>query len=265
MAINKEGSAYTFGFAALMVIITGASLALVSLGLSSNIKKNEADKKMMDILSSINVESERTNAAQIFNSVVKERILLDADGTVIRTMNTDVDPANLEDPFNVDVQKDYKQKISKLVQANKNDKPVLLEKVSEQDVQYPLFRCEKEGETYYVVPMVGTGLWGPVWGYIAMKDDLKTVYGASFDHKTETPGLGAEIKEDFFEKQFTGKSIYEDGQYVSVSVVKAGKAGDSEYAVDGITGGTITSTGVSEMIYRTLAIYDNYFKTQRAS
>jgi Na+-transporting NADH:ubiquinone oxidoreductase subunit C len=246
-----------------MVIITGASLAMVSLGLKPDIKKNEADKKMMDILASISVDSERSNAAVKFEDIVKERILLDASGQLIKTMDGKVDPADKADPFNVDVQKDYKQKISKIVQANKNNKPVLMEKVTEQDVKYPLFRCEKEGETYFVVPMVGTGLWGPVWGYIAMKDDLKTVYGASFDHKTETPGLGAEIKESFFEDLFKDKEIYDDNTYVSVSVVKAGKAGDSKYAVDGITGGTITSVGVSEMIYRTLAIYDNYFKTIR--
>lgn len=264
MAINKEGSVYTFSFAAIMVIITGASLAMVSMGLKPDIKKNEADKKMMDILSSINVESERSNAAEIFNSIVTERIVIDAKGEVLRSATGAVEATDKQDPFNVDVKKEYKQMVSKIVQANKNDKPVLLEKVSEQPVNYPLFKCENDGNTYYVVPMVGTGLWGPIWGYVALNDDMKTVYGASFDHKTETPGLGAEIKEDFFEMPFAGKSIYQGDEYVSISVLKAGKAGDSKYAVDGITGGTITSNGVGEMIYRTMAIYDKYFQNQRA-
>ena len=263
MAINKEGNGYTFAFAAIMVVITGASLAMVSLGLKPDIKKNEADKKMMDILSSISVDSERNNAAVKFEEIVKERILLNAKGELVKSVDGKLDPADKADPFNVDVKKEYKKMVSKIVQANKNDKPVLLQKVSEQNVQYPLFRCEKNDSTFYVVPMVGTGLWGPVWGYVAMNEDLLTVYGASFDHKTETPGLGAEIKEPQFEDLFPGKKIYKGDEYVSVSVLKAGKAGDSEYAVDGITGGTITSVGVSEMIYRTLAIYDNYFKTIR--
>lgn len=263
MAINKEGSGYTFLFAAIMVIVTGASLAMVSLGLKPEIKKNEADKKMINILASIGVEAERSDAAVIFKEVVKERVLLNGKGEVVKTTQGEVDPADKADPFNVDVQKEYKKMISKIVQANKNNKPVLLQKVSEQNVQYPLFRCEKNDSTFYVVPMVGTGLWGPVWGYIALNEDLKTIYGAAFDHKSETPGLGAEIKEPSFEDLFPGKKTYKDNKYVSVSVLKAGKAGDSPYAVDGITGGTITSVGVSEMIYRTLAIYDNYFKTIR--
>ncbi|NNC83084.1 MAG: NADH:ubiquinone reductase (Na(+)-transporting) subunit C [Flavobacteriales bacterium] len=265
MAINKEGNGYTFGFAAVMVILVGASLAMVSMGLKPDIKKNEADKKMMDILGSIDVESTRENAAEIFNTMVTERILVNAQGEVIRSATGPVDPADAEDPFNVDVRKEYKQMVSKIVQANKNDKPVLIEKVSELPVNYPLFKAEKDGETYYVVPMVGTGLWGPIWGYVSMESDMKTVYGATFDHKTETPGLGAEIKEDFFEEQFEGESTYEDGDFVSISVVKGTSSPDDKNAVDGITGGTITSNGVAEMVYRTLAIYDNYFKKQRAS
>ncbi len=264
MAINKEGSVYTFSFAAIMVIVTGAALAMVSMGLKPDIKKNEADKKMMDIMSSISVDSERSNAAELFNTIVTERIVLNAKGDVIRNATGEVVATDKDDPFNVDVKKEYKKMVSKIVQANKNDKPVLLEKVAEQDVNYPLFKCENEGKTFYVVPMVGTGLWGPIWGYVALNEDMKTVYGASFDHKTETPGLGAEIKEDFFEVNFAGQSIYKEDEYVSISVVKAGKAGDSKHAVDGITGGTITSNGVGEMVYRTMAIYDNYFKKQRA-
>ena len=232
MAINKEGSGYTFAFAAIMVIITGASLAIVSLGLKPDIKKNEADKKMMDILSSIEVESTRTNAAIIFEDIVKERILLNAKGEVLKNVESVLDPTDKGDPFNVDVKKEYKKMVSKIVMANKNDKPVLLEKVSEQNVQYPLFRCEKNDSVFYVVPMVGTGLWGPLWGYVAMNEDLNTIYGAAFDHKTETPGLGAEIKESQFEDLFPGKKIYKDNKYVSVTVTKAGKAGDSEHAVD---------------------------------
>jgi Na+-transporting NADH:ubiquinone oxidoreductase subunit C len=263
MAINKEGSGYTFGFAAILVIVTGASLAIVFTGLNSFIKKNEADKKMMDILSSIGVESERTTAAAVFADIVEERILLDGAGAVVTTMSEPVTPGDKADPFNVDVRKEYKQKVSKIVQANKNNKKVLLAKVALEDVQYPLFKCTKNDSTFYVVPMVGTGLWGPIWGYVALNEDMKSIYGASFDHKSETPGLGAEIKEPFFEDTFIDKEIYEESKYVSVSVVKSGKAGNSKYAVDGITGGTITSNGVSEMMYRTMAIYDNYFKTQR--
>jgi Na+-transporting NADH:ubiquinone oxidoreductase subunit C len=264
MGVNKEGGGYTFLFAAIMVIVTGASLAMVSLTLKPDIKKNEADKKMIDILGSINVtEATRENAAKLFTEYVKERIVLDDQGNVVSSMEGAVDPQNPADPFNVDVQKEYKQKISKLVQAYKNDRSTLLAKVDEQNVNYPLFRCERDGKQYFVIPMVGTGLWGPIWGYVALESDMSTVYGASFDHKTETPGLGAEIKEPMFEDQFQGESIYDNGTYVSIDVKKGGSPADDKHAVDAITGGTITSNGVDEMLYRTLAIYDNYFKKVR--
>jgi len=265
MAVNKEGQGYTFLFAAIMVIVTGASLAMVSLELKPDIKKNEADKKMMDILGSINVQdATRENAAALFSEYVKERMVLDVKGEVVSTMDGAVDPQNTIDPFNIDVQKEYKQKISKLVQAYKNDRKVLLEKVEAETIQYPLFRCEKDGKEYFVVPMVGTGLWGPIWGYVSLEKDMKTVFGASFDHKTETPGLGAEIKEEMFEGQFEGKSIYDPSNaYVSIDVVKGGAPDGDLSGVDAITGGTITSNGVDEMLYRTLAIYDVYFKKMR--
>ena len=264
MGVNKEGGGYTFLFAAIMVIVTGASLAMVSLTLKPDIKKNEADKKMIDILGSINVtEATRENAAKLFTEYVKERIVLDDQGNVVSSMEGAVDPQNPADPFNVDVQKEYKQKISKLVQAYKNDRSTLLAKVDEQNVNYPLFRCERDGKQYFVIPMVGTGLWGPIWGYVALESDMSTVYGASFDHKTETPGLGAGIKEPMFEDQFQGENIYDNGTYVSIDVKKGGSPADDKHAVDAITGGTITSNGVDEMLYRTLAIYDNYFKKVR--
>jgi len=110
MAVNKEGQGYTFLFAAIMVIVTGASLAMVSLELKPDIKKNEADKKMMDILGSINVQdATRENAAALFSEYVKERMVLDVNGEVVSTMDGAVDPQNTIDPFNIDVQKEYKQ------------------------------------------------------------------------------------------------------------------------------------------------------------
>lgn len=265
MGVNKEGSGYTFGFAIAMVIVVGASLAMVSMALKPDIKKNEADKKMMDILASVGVEATRANAAEMFEDMVKERILIDAEGNVVRSMDGAVEPGNAEDPFNTDVKKDYKKHVSKLVQSYKNDKATLLTEVSGTPVQYPLFRCEKEGKQYYVVPMVGTGLWGPVWGYVSMEEDMQTIFGATFDHKTETPGLGAEIKEAFFEDQFPGEKIYANDKFVSIDVVKGTSSPDNKNAVDGIVGGTITSNGVDEMLYRTMAIYDKYFQKQRKS
>ena len=132
-------------------------------------------------------------------------------------------------------------------------------KAGNMDRSVPLYVAEKEGDTYYIIPMRGKGLWGPVWGYLALERDGNTVVGATFDHKSETPGLGAEITTPMFTDQFPGKKISEAGMFKSISVVKAGtSAGD--YAVDGISGGTITSNGVNDMLTDCLAPYAEYFK-----
>ena len=149
----------------------------LSLSLKPRQKENQAVKKKMNILGAIGVESTRSNADALFLDFVSERISIDSEGNELNSMSGDVDPADKEDPFNIDVQKDFR---SKAPDSEKN---------------FPLFVCEKDGENLYVVPVVGKGLWGPIWGFVALKSDMETIYGAVFDHKTETPGLGAEIKD----------------------------------------------------------------------
>ena len=106
----------------------------------------------------------------------------------------------------------------------------------------------------------GTGLWGPIWGYIALKSDMNTIYGTTFDHKGETPGLGAEIATPEFSKQFEGKQIFKDGKFVSVLVVKGGANPAATNEVDAISGGTITSKAVEAMLQNNLSEYLNFFK-----
>lgn len=98
-----------------------------------------------------------------------------------------------------------------------------------------------------VIPMQGNGLWGPIWGYLAVAADGKTVVGVSFDHKSETPGLGGEITTEKFQSQFSGKQIKENGRLVPIEF-------------DAITGATKTSNGVKEMIDKTLKAYTPFFE-----
>ena len=167
----------------------------------------------------------------------------------------EVNTTDATDPFNIDIKKDYRSH-----KPAKGD----LSWANAGDLTFPVFECQKEGETYFVVPMVGSGLWGPIWGYVALEGDMQTIYGAKFDHKTETPGLGAEIKESFFTEKFEGKTLAEVGP-TYFSVLKGGALTDV-HSVDGITGGTITSKGVDEMLNCTMGIYLKYFNnaTQRA-
>jgi Na+-transporting NADH:ubiquinone oxidoreductase subunit C len=123
-----------------------------------------------------------------------------------------------------------------------------------------------EGTSLYILSVRGNGLWDEIWGNIALKDDLVTIAGASFDHTGETPGLGAEIKDNpRFSAQFAGKRIFnEQGEYTSVLVRKGG-ARDPYHEVDGISGATVTADGVSEMLKRGLRYYQPYFASKTES
>ncbi len=132
-------------------------------------------------------------------------------------------------------------------------------KKPESERRLPVYVYEQDGQEFYILSVRGNGLWDEIWGSVALKNDLNTVAGATFDHKGETPGLGAEIKDNpAFAAQFEGKEIYEeDGDYVSIKVRKGG-ARDPDHEVDGISGATVTADGVTEMLYRGLKYYEPY-------
>jgi Na+-transporting NADH:ubiquinone oxidoreductase subunit C len=165
----------------------------------------------------------------------------------------------------------FKSKVEQVV-VDANGKPVegaMAEKISmaaeekkpEADRQYPLFVYKGDKGNLYLLSVRGMGLWDKIWGTIAIQDDFNTVAGASFGHLAETPGLGAEIKDNpNFPKQFQGKTINKDGQYVSVGVIKGG-AKDKAHEVDAISGATITSTGVHNMMQKGLKPYLPYFES----
>ena len=232
MAIDKNSNSYTFGFAILMVIVVGSLLAVASQGLKTRQEKNATDKKMMSILSAINVNATRENAQEMYNKyVIDSKIISGKD------LNAEA--------FNIDIKKEFRDK-----------------NISVSDRNYPLYIWEKDGDKYYIIPVVGTGLWGPIWGFVALESDFKTIYGANFDHKSETPGLGAEIKYASYSDQYTGETISDTtGSFQPIIVVKDGSGSGINSKVDGITGGTITSKGVEEMTTRTLEVYVNYFKS----
>ena len=239
MSINKDSNIFTFSFAIIMVLIVAISLAVVSESLSSMKKENKEDKKKINILSAIKVECDRSNASELYKKYIKKSIVINSSGEIIEDDNIDA--------FYIDVKKQYRNKT-----------------LSKKDKVFPIFIAETDTSKYFITPLVGSGLWGPIWGFIAFQEDCNTIFGASFDHKTETPGLGAEIREDFFEDEFIGKKILdENSSFVSVDVVKGGAEEGSYHQVDGITGGTITSDGVTNMLKADLEIYNNYFKTIR--
>ncbi|MBO4613943.1 MAG: NADH:ubiquinone reductase (Na(+)-transporting) subunit C [Bacteroidales bacterium] len=125
-----------------------------------------------------------------------------------------------------------------------------------------LYKAQTDKGLKYVFPLSGKGLWGPIWGYISLDEDLNTVYGAYFDHKSETSGLGAEIATEHFQSQFSGKKIFNsENQFVAVKTNKRGAQNENE--VDAISGATITSTSVSEMLESCLNKYLPYIEKSR--
>ncbi|MDG1914991.1 MAG: NADH:ubiquinone reductase (Na(+)-transporting) subunit C [Crocinitomix sp.] len=234
MAIDKDKNGYTFLFSILMVIVVGSGLAAASYGLKPLQDKNLRVKKKMDILGALKIEGvDRKTAEDLYAQYIieDECIVLDADG-------------NIRDgivAFDVDIKTQFRNK-----------------KLDPADRDFPLYVASIDGSTKYVIPVVGSGLWGPIWGYVAVDEDKSSIYGATFDHKTETPGLGAEIKQPFFYNQYLKEVISVDGEYKKIKVVKDGSGAD-DFKVDGITGGTITSKGVEEMVDRTIQVYVKYF------
>lgn len=229
--MNKNSSTFTFTFAAVMVIVVATLLASAAIGLKPMQEKNAELEKKQNILSSVNIIVERDAAEKAYDEYIVERLVVNNKGEVIDG-----------DPFTIDLKQESKKE--------------------EADRAYPLFVAKIDGNKYYIIPMRGKGLWGPIWGYLAIENDFNTIYGASFDHKGETPGLGAEISTSSFQEQFKGKKILDNnGGFVSVKIVKGGGAGENPHGFDGISGGTITSVGLSNMLENTLANYIAYFKT----
>ena len=149
-----------------------------------------------------------------------------------------------------------------------NLKKELYNKRQDNPFKVPLYIAEASGEKIYIIPMLGAGLWGPIYGNIALKEDMNTVFGAEFGHDKETPGLGAEISMRDFAIQFVDKTIFtEDGKFFSLIVKKGGvetmPPADKVHGVDAVSGGTITSDAVTKMIRNCLENYVAYFKSQQ--
>lgn len=235
--MNRDSNIYTVLYAAVMVIIVAAALAVAAGALKAPQEKNKEIEKKMNILTSVDkvrnmAGDKNTYIENEYKKYIVEEFLVDANGKRIEG-----------DAFNMDLKAELK----------KPEKERLL----------PVFVCSDNGKKQYIIPVRGAGLWGAIWGYVALNDDFSTVYGAVFDHAGETPGLGAEISTSDFQRQFKNKKIYRNGEFVSVEVLKNGSAPINDYNVDGITGGTLTSKAVGKMIFDCLSNYKKFFDVQK--
>ena len=245
MAINTEKNIYTVLFAALMVAVVGAILAYLASGLKPRIKENERFEKQQNILYAMGINENEGDGSvnfiptnrveEVFSQYITEQLVISGDQI------TQDDQAYLID---------MKQQLAAL----KNGKTPKL----------PVFIGEKDGETFYILPMYGKGLGDAIWGVMALDRD-RVVQGVDVDRKAETPGLGANIKQRFFMDDFKGESIMDNGRLVGINVKKGNNDPTNndkqDNAVDALAGATITGNGVTAMISESLNLYRDYLES----
>jgi len=233
--MDRNGNIYTFIYAAVMVILVAAILASVAMALKPLQTKNIEIEKKQDILASVNIESTADNATKLYEEKILNQYVVNSKGDIVEGA----------DAFNIDLKKE-------------RAKPT-----AEQLL--PVYECDTEDGLKYILPMRGTGLWGPIWGYVSLDSDMNTIYGAKFDHQGETPGLGAEISTKSFQAAFKGKKLFDQSDsLISVTVKKSGQSAPEEYSVDGISGGTITSKGLEKMLFDDLNSYREFLISKRS-
>ncbi|HNX08348.1 MAG TPA: NADH:ubiquinone reductase (Na(+)-transporting) subunit C [Bacteroidales bacterium] len=225
---------YILIYSTVMVIIVAVALTFVAVLLKPAQLNNIRVEKMQNILKSVHIESTPKNAEELYKKFISESFVISTKGVLKNEIKA----------FDVDLYLEMKKK--------------------PEERNLPVFVCTKDDASrYFIIPVRGKGLWGPIWGYVSLKDDLNTIEGTMFDHKGETPGLGAEINTSVFQDQFIGKTIFDEkDNFVSVNVIKGGAKPDDIHGVDAISGGTITSKGLEDMIREGINPYVAYFKEQ---
>lgn len=245
MSKKTDGNVYTVLFAVGMVVVVGSLLAFFASSLKPNIDENKRIEKQQNILYAMGVNQNTdtsaefvatTEAEQEFQKYITKQLVIEGDNI------TENDAAYL-----IDVKKEK-------------------DKAKKGGVRrLPLFVGEKDGKTFYVAPIRGKGLWDAIWGYVAMDENM-VIQGAYFDHKGETPGLGANIKQRFFMDDFIGEHLLDAaGNFKGITVSKSNadpkNDNKTDNEVDAIAGATITGDGVTAMIKSDLKLYMPYFKS----
>lgn len=229
--INRQSNTYTIIYIIVLAAVVGAALAFTSLSLSGRQKENADKDKMRQILAAALITPPADSIISEFDARIVGQEIVNSRGEKLEGIAFDVNVAEQS-------------------------------KLPEKDRKLPVFECQlANGQNKYILPVYGAGLWGPIWGYVAIDADGSTIYGAYFAHQGETPGLGAEIEKPAFSDQFIGKQLIKQGQFMPVAVVKAGQhpSGQEDY-VDGVSGGTITSKGVGAMLSNCLSPYREFLE-----
>jgi Na+-transporting NADH:ubiquinone oxidoreductase subunit C len=246
MNMNTNGNTYTIIYTTIIVVLVAAILAFASMSLKSKQQANVKAETISQMLTAAHFYTKDECSAmgndkvlEAYSSNIKSAFAINASGQKVRDLNTDVKNIEL---------------IDNLKAQDKNIR-------NGKEVELPVYIFSKDGKDVTVVPCYGAGLWGAVWGYLAFDQDDKTFVGAYFDHESETPGLGAKIKDDpNFRAEFVGKVADYNADPI-FEIVKGGAPEGQENAVDAITGATMTSKGLSKAIDTWLEAYKPYLST----
>lgn len=244
---------YIFIYSSVLVIIVAVLLAMAATLLKPAQENNVKTEKMQQILQSAGIKSSSKETITTYNKYITNELVINIEGEVLSDFAHGKFTIGSERAFDINL----KEELRKL--SGKKPTP--------KDVRLPLYILENDQkDTLYIIPLIGKGLWGPVWGNIALKSDKNTVAGVTFGHKSETPGLGAEISTPMFQNQFPNKQIFDkNGDFMSIKIVKGGVSNSSInpiHGVDAISGGTITSNGVNKMLEVCLKNYESFLKNK---
>lgn len=236
--MNKESNTYIFIYAAVLVVIVAILLSAANVFLKPYQDKNARIEKMENILTAANITIDKdADIEQLFNEHCVAVLGNKSDGNSGNQVFGSLDHA-----LAVDM------------------KSELYKKSKGETFRVPVFVIDDKA---MVIPMSGNGLWGQIWGYLALDREADTVIGVVFDHKSETPGLGGEIVKPKFSNQFIGKTVVSNGRLVPLKVRKGGigtlAPAERCHAVDAISGATITSTGVEKMLNEVFDAYNQCY------
>lgn len=232
--MKSFSNTYIFVFSTIMVVVVAALLSTAAMVLQPLQEKNIEIQKKRNILSSIRIKSSAKDAEELYKKYVTGSFVINAVGKEQEGV----------DAFEIEM-------VSQM------------RKTLEQRSLPVFISTFEDGKKKYIVAVQGKGLWGPIYGFVALNDDFITIYGTNFNHESETPGLGAEINTDWFGAQFADKKIFNKNlEFISIDLVKGGADPESLNEVDAISGGTLTSDGLEKMLYDCLSSYQTYFKNQ---
>ena len=241
--MNTNSNVYTVIYTTIIVVVVAAVLAFASSSLKSKQTANIKAETLSQMMTAAGLGDKESfskmgNDAVLstYSDNIEEAFAINVKGEKIRDLKTAKNEIELIDNF----------------------KPENKAILNGGEAHLPVYKF-KSGVT--VIPVYGAGLWVPIWGYIALQPDLKTIVGAYFDHESETPGLGAKIKDEAsFKEQFKGKVFDLEDSSVLFEIVKGGAPEGSENKVDAISGATMTCNGLNKAINTWVGAYANYLK-----